>query len=299
MNRENLGLLDDKITSFRSLSVIKGYYLVLGGGKIGNDFVQYAKKYNLPFVLVIDIDENAPASGDATVLSSKELFGILEQQAKSSRIMDPTLEADDDTILQTGIYFHCMDVKDVPSILKFGIPEYLVPAIPSHALVDMVVDILNPHNGPKLVDTLSINDNDDEMLAFFGGIRSRFPEELVVFSSPEHGAIMLSYARIGEICPDNCMGPAGYCSNFSREKPDTITGYTRSLMPDYMGWVFESCQMKPGIGGIRGTDLKDHLLSVMEHVRCVHAEEKALYKKGFFIATTCNCHGILNILSIV
>ena len=54
--------MDLKIKAFTDLRVIKDYYLVLGGGKIGSDFLQYARKNGFPFVLIIDRDENAPAS---------------------------------------------------------------------------------------------------------------------------------------------------------------------------------------------------------------------------------------------
>jgi len=51
-----------------SCPVIKGHYFVIGGGKIGTDFLRYARKNDFPFVLVIDNDENAPASREVKVL---------------------------------------------------------------------------------------------------------------------------------------------------------------------------------------------------------------------------------------
>lgn len=296
MNKENFEALRDKIGNLRSLPVINGYYLVLGGGKIGTDFVQYAKKQGHPFVLVIDMDEHAPASRDAAVIDRTTLFEILRDQEQFFRDVHSESGVAMDATLQKGIYFHCMDVADIASILNFGIPEYLVPAIPSHALVNMVVDILKTDNGSKLVDVLQIADNDRERLTLFEDIQSYFPEDLVVFKSHEHAVIFLSYAKEGEICPAECTGPSDYCYNFKREKPDTITGYARKIPSEYMGWVFESCQVKPGIGGIYGPDLKNYLIEIMEHVRKTDIEEPSSLKRVFFIVTSCNCHGILNLL---
>ncbi|WP_321418911.1 hypothetical protein [uncultured Methanomethylovorans sp.] len=52
----------DRTEGLRSLPVIKGYYLVLGGGKIGASFTEHARKHSLPLVLVMDKYRNAPAS---------------------------------------------------------------------------------------------------------------------------------------------------------------------------------------------------------------------------------------------
>ncbi|WP_269851681.1 Rossmann-fold NAD(P)-binding domain-containing protein [Methanosarcina horonobensis] len=74
-----------KIEAFQSLPVIKGYYLILGGGKIGTYFLQYARKNDFPFVLVIDRNENAPASEKAQVLNTvNELINILREKAETS-----------------------------------------------------------------------------------------------------------------------------------------------------------------------------------------------------------------------
>jgi hypothetical protein len=83
------------------------------------------------------------------------------------------------------------------------------------------------------------------------------------------------------------------------------------------GWVFESHQMKPGIGGLKGEELKQNLLKIKEFVKKVqennngdkggdksrvedNSESKAekMKEKAFFIATTCTCHGVLNLFYV-
>lgn len=74
--------INDKIKCIESCPVIKGYYLMIGGGKIGTNFLRYAKRNKFPFVLVIDKDENAPASREAKILKTEnELVNLLKNKA--------------------------------------------------------------------------------------------------------------------------------------------------------------------------------------------------------------------------
>jgi hypothetical protein len=276
------------MAGFGSLPVIDGYYLVLGGGKIGCDFAVYAKEKGFPFVVIIDIDESAAAAGSSLTVGREELSGLIRdfRESKTSNV---------------NIYFHCMDVRDVPEILEAGIPEYIIPAVPTHAVVNMAIDMLDSFSSGSLISDLHIDESDEKLTAYFNGILAALPEDIVVFSSLSDGVIMFSYAKAGEICPDHCMGQANYCYNFNREKPETITAYVRELLPAFQGWVFESRQMKAGIGGIRGVDFREYMLSLMEHVRNVNGRKDSLPVEDrlFFIATTCNCHGIMNLLEVV
>lgn len=117
-----------------------------------------------------------------------------------------------------------------------------------------------------MISDISIKERDEKQISYFHNIISELPEEIAVFNSPSDAVIMLSYAKMDKICPDNCMGAEKYCYNFNREKPGTITDYARKLQSTHKGWVFEGCQMKPGIGGIKGIEFKEHMLSMMEHV---------------------------------
>jgi hypothetical protein len=64
--------VDKKINSLEKILVIKNYYLVLGGGKIGTNFLEYVRKNKYPFVLVIDKDENAPASRESKIVKNHQ-----------------------------------------------------------------------------------------------------------------------------------------------------------------------------------------------------------------------------------
>lgn len=73
----------DRITKIRSLPIIEGYYLVLGGGKIGTNFAEHARKYSFPFVLILDNDRNAPASlGAELIKDANDLCNLMEDKLK-------------------------------------------------------------------------------------------------------------------------------------------------------------------------------------------------------------------------
>ncbi|MDG6242806.1 MAG: hypothetical protein QCH31_00230 [Methanolobus sp.] len=288
MDDDQLSLIGRRMAAFGALPIIGGYYLVLGGGKIGTDFARYAKERSFPFVVIIDIDEKAEASGISAVVGRERLLGLISDYRESGYSPEE-------------VYFHCMDVRDITEILDAGIPEFIIPAVPTHAVVNMAIDMLDTIASKPLILSSHIDEQDAGLNTYFSTILSGIPRDLVVFSSASDGVIMLSYARKGEICPDNCMGPENYCYSFKREKPETITADVRKLLFSHRGFVFESCQMKPGIGGIKGEDFKEHMLSIMGYVKAVNEkrDKHSAEDRFFFIATTCNCHGIMNLLEVV
>ena len=299
-------LIDSRMHLLRSLPVIRGYYLVLGGGKVGSSFLRYAKKARFPLVLIIDNDARAMASLSAEVMNNREqvvdaIRSLAALQENNTSVHPSSHEAGTGASARPCIYFHRMDVHDIFSMLVHGLPEFIIPAVPSHAAAALLAAALDFGQG-SLVRKLSVNGNDEEMMAFFESLVSAFPQGIIAGSYPEHGTIFFSYAQPGEICPDNCPGPENYCSTFSRIKPRTITSYVREAALVYPGHVFESYQMKPGIGGVRGVDLRENIVSAMGRVRALKQssqEHPGLKERSFFIATTCNCHGIMTLLYVV
>lgn len=283
-----------RIKSIRSLPIIKGYYLVLGGGKIGASFTEHARQHSLPLVLVMDKDRNAPASSETEFIKDvSTLRKLLE-----SKLISPLNKE------SSEIYFYCAGLDAIPSILSFGMPEYVVPAIPCHVAAYLVKEYLNyPDQKEQIIKEMSIPPEDKDLIQFFNQFTSHFPKNIIASLYPTQGIAMLSYARRGEICPDGCAGPENFCPNFRREKTKTVTNYVRDLSPYIKGWVFESYQMKPGIGAMRGTDIKQNLLEISEYVHSLYTSDGKVgdttaTKESFFIATTCNCHGVINLFQI-
>jgi hypothetical protein len=220
-----------------------------------------------------------------------------------------------------------MDMHSIPSLFTFGIPEYIIPAVPCHAVAYILADFLKFFNQElstnevqeekSPVKELFIKHEDSELRVFFEDIAAAFPEDVIAGRYPEQGMLFFSYAREGEICPDGCPGPRDHCPTFGRKKPETITEYTGKLIDKLPGWVFESHQMKPGIGGLKGEELKQNLLKITEFVKKVQennngdkGEDKSrvegnsgnkaekMKEKAFFIATSCTCHGVLNLFYV-
>lgn len=337
-------IINRKIKCMESCQAVKGYYLVIGGGKIGTDFLRYARKNEFPFVLVIDRDENAPASGEAKVLKTEnELADLLRNRAlpalpehepelsgaeENKRKKAGKSERENkDNNNESEACFYKMDMHDIPSLFAYGIPEYIIPAVPCHAVAYILADFLRFFN-PELctggvqeqknpVKELFIRPEDARLMSYFEDIAAAFPEDVIAGRCPEYGMLFLSYAREGEICPDGCPGPRDRCPTFGRKKPETITEYTGKLKDKLPGWVFESHQMKPGTGGLKGEELKQNLLEIKEFVKRVQENNKENMNKdksrsegdsrneaektkerAFFIATTCTCHGVLNLFYV-
>lgn len=321
---EKTSILEANLEFLEKLPVIKDYYLIIGGGKIGTSFLRYAQKMKVPFVLVIDKDQDVPASKEAKVLNTEsELITLLENKTNNSH-QEKTAEPE--------IYFYKMDICEIPILLNFGIPEYIIPAVPYHVAAYILPGLLSfpfkkasergriSDSEPEIPSQLIIRElviepDDFELMNFFEIIVRELPENILAGQNPEQGMLFLSYARAGEICPDGCPGPRTHCPTFEREKPETITEYVRKLTKKLPGWIFESYQMKPGIGGLKGADLKQNLLEILEFLKSyesgnagkseaynnfyVEFKGKELSKKFFFIATTCTCHGVLNLFYIV
>ena len=277
-----------------------------------------------PFVLVIDKDQVVSASKEAKVLNTEfELIALLKSKVKNS-FQEKTAEPE--------TYFYKMDIYDIPFLLSFGIPEYIIPAVPYHVAAYILPALLSfpfkevskrgriRKNEPEvlnqpIIKELFIEPGNFELMTFFEKIVREFPESILAGQSPEQGMLFFSYARAREICPDGCPGPRTHCPTFEREKPETITEYVRKLTKKLPGWIFESYQMKPGIGGLKGADLKQNLLEILEFLKsyepgsavkseaynnfCAEFEGRGLSKKSFFIATTCTCHGVLNLFYIL
>ncbi len=289
--------MDECILEMEKIPVIKDYYLVIGGGKVGKDFIEYAISRDYRAVLTIDMDETAPASEISHIIKTED-----ELKASISSMADIQKKHD-----QKNILFYKSDLTGVPSILASGLPEYIIPAIPAHAAGYMLTHLedLLIRTGRVKKDIRLPRFNRVEVLpdksegSLIENVVQHLPENIIRDIYPTSGTIILSYAKQGEVCRDNCIGPKHYCPHFKREKPRTITEYACGLSGYMNGWVFESLQMKGGLGGILGEDVKKCSIELLQLIADMKKDgDTGPAKKGFFVATTCNCHGILDIYTM-
>jgi len=170
-------------------------------------------------------------------------------------------------------YFYKINLNNISFLLGLGIPEYIIPAVPCHEVAYILPSLqklpLRPEKDghPEEIESESqtksrqvieifIRPEDERPISFFEKLVTSFPDDVIAGSYPEYGMLFLSYARKGEICPDGCPGPRDRCPTFERKKPEPITEYTGKLLRKLPGWVFESHQMKPGIGGLEMSSSK-------------------------------------------
>ena len=250
------------------------YLIVAGGGKFGKKALEYAIKNTYKIILI----DNDPYCICASYADNK--FDILNEFY--SKIKD----------MKAGNFFFLIHDISIINDLFFKInPEYIIPVVPIHLLAYIVSDFLKQKKGWNLIS------DSKSALSFINKANS----DLILSYNLEQGIVYLSYCKIDEICPDDCVGPENYCPNFKREKPITITKYLQNYFhltnhfrfieekPLTVIIVGESYQLMGGLGGLKGIDIYN-FLKKLEHILDTTSNQN--YK--FIIATTCNCHGVIN-----
>lgn len=249
------------------------FLIIAGGGKFGQKSIDYAKKNKFKTIL-IDMDPNCYASKFITqrFQNSEELYDNLSN------------------IKSQDIAFLNQDVIVVCELLERVKAEYIIPVVPIHLMGKIIENFLNK-NSIKLVPN-------EKVLKNFLKIAD---PNLVLNNIPSLGTAYLSYAKMEDICPDMCACPPKYCSNFKREKPVTITEYIKNLynIENIVNIVkndlleisvlLNSYQLTPGLGGIKADEIHYVLKILKQKIEALKKE-----KFSMSIATTCNCHGVIN-----
>ncbi len=251
--------------------------IIAGGGKFGKKALDYGRKNEYKTIL-IDNDPNCFCAHYVT----QKFDNINNFYSKMENV-----EAGE-------VIFLIYDISIIYElIIKFK-PEYIIPVIPIHLSALILEEFLleNTH--------VNLTSDKDSIKSFVANVS----EELLLTYNVEKGIAYLSYAKIDEICPDNCIGPEDFCPNFNREKPITITKYLKNFykVDDIIRIqnddkneilkviiIIESKQLMPGLGGIEGNDIS-HVFKTLEN------NFDLFLNKSYYviIATTCNCHGVIN-----
>ena len=170
------------------------------------------------------------------------------------------------------------DIKTLFQICEQFLPEILIPTAPIHTMADLIPLFL-ANRIEEVTESKFISDHE-------ASLRQSAPPTLNIRSRNE--TIYLSYAPWDKLCPLDCPGPKKYCSHHHIDKPLTATEVVEQSFPKESLFLFESQQISPGLGGIPGTAIKKALLKI-------HNVQNGL---DYCIATTCNCHGVLDFLKI-
>ncbi|TFF99690.1 MAG: hypothetical protein EU541_04280 [Promethearchaeota archaeon] len=248
--------------------------LIAGGGKFGKKALDFAKTRNFHTII---IDKNPYCLASEYVSETfVELDKLLERFKKSREpnlfLLQKDISTINNLILNTEIQF-----------------EYIIPVVPIHLMALIIKNLLNDHS-------YDINTAKELCLQ----ATHNFKEDLLLNHICEQGVIYLSYAKEGEICPDDCPGPPNYCPNFDREKPVTITQYVKNYfnVSDTFSFIkdkkriiitIHSHQLKSGLGGLKGKEVTEVISNLSDNLGYILKNKLEL-----IIGTTCNCHGVIN-----
>ncbi len=248
--------------------------IIAGGGKFGKKALDFGIKNGYK-IIIIDNNPKCFCSDYAT----RKFEKVDNFYSKMEKI-------------ETGeVFLLIHDISIINELLVKVKPEYVIPVIPIH-LSALIIEIF-------LREEANINLKSDEDLTI--KFANSVSEELLLTHSLEQGVAYLSHAKIDEVCPDNCFGPENYCPNFNREKSLTITRYLKNYYKVYNNFIIleenipriiiiiESHQLSPGLGGLKVEDINHILKNLEEKLDIISNEEFNL-----IIATTCNCHGVVN-----
>ncbi len=250
------------ITTINQTPILSKYYLILGAGKFGEVALSFVQSQEFPLILIID----------------KELTPTVDHFPKISNFAN-LLEMHS----QKGTYFYQSDIDVISDSFHHGFPEYFIPAVPIHAVAHILNQIFQTL-GLK-VETTIHNEDWEKLL-------NTIPNDVLLSHNMENGLVLLSWAKEDEICPSNCPSPLDYCSPHDRKKPYTITEIAKNAKIDGIkNYIIESHQVNPGLGLIHGQELKSMILKCL---RTIQKNIKINQKSCFMIATTCNCHGVIN-----
>lgn len=256
------------------ISLQNNFLIIAGGGKFGKIALNFAIKNNY-IAIIIDINPNCQVSK----FSNKTFKDFKEFKSKIKELNNG------------DICFLNQDVSIILELIMYLKPEYVIPVVPIHLMASIINSFLINNNLISLIPNKNLTED---------FINNANPN-LILNSNLEQGIVYLSYAKINEICPDNCSGPLNYCPNFKRDKPMTITSYLRDyfnvlnivnveLNEFYNIFIIsESYQLMPGLGGLKGKDINfifeklNKNLNVLLNQKC-----------NVIVATTCNCHGVIN-----
>ncbi|TXT67610.1 MAG: hypothetical protein BAJALOKI1v1_40011 [Promethearchaeota archaeon] len=250
--------------------------LIAGGGKFSKKALHFAKKNHYATIL-IDNDPNCIAS---------KIINTHFQELK-------LLLANFDRNSQNSIVFFENNIIIINELLKKIKFEWIIPVIPLHLTALIVKNFLSSCNIELVPD----------------GKRcitatKRINPALLLDSLLQENILYLSYAKQNEVCPDNCAGPSQYCPNFDREKPITLTNYLKKIFNvsnninlsqerREVNIVLHSYQLLPGLGGLKGGEIEEVLAKINKHLDLLRKNNFRL-----LIATSCNCHGVVNFYKI-
>lgn len=162
-------------------------------------------------------------------------------------------------IAAEGEFFVHGDLQKALELIDTLKPEYVFPTAPVHIAADLA----------KIKFKLT------PWSEAINAILPKLPAVVVLRAG--RGKLVVSFNRDHD-CIAKCPMPQ-ICPSSQIKKPCTMTELMRFASPE--AFILISYSMAPGMGALKGSELIEFF-------------DWAKTKEKFAVATTCNCHGVLN-----
>jgi hypothetical protein len=162
-------------------------------------------------------------------------------------------------IAAEGEFFVHGELPKTLELIETSKPEYVFPTAPVHIAADLakIKFKLTPWN-----ETIN-------------AILPKLPAVVVLYAG--RGKLIVSFNRDHD-CIEKCSMPQ-VCPSSHIKRPCTMTELMRFASPKT--FILISYSMAPGMGALKGSELLEFF-------------SWAKTKDKFIVATTCDCHGVLN-----
>ncbi|MHA1271430.1 MAG: hypothetical protein ACTSPY_16675 [Candidatus Helarchaeota archaeon] len=197
--------------------------LIIGGGKVGIEALNFCRKNNLiPYF----VDNNPECI----------VHGVVDQ-------IITNLNDINDFQFDKSVLF-VIDLKYLPKLINAINFDYLIPAIPIHVIGKLVIDYF-------LTKNIRIKPSKELIHLVYKKI-----DKILVYKYDETmGIIISSYMPPDQICKPNCIEYL-VCpiTKIRKEKP--LYEYLKEITINYQSMIIISEQLKPSLGGISITSIK-------------------------------------------
>jgi len=239
------------------MSLSREQILVIGGGEVGYTALKFCKKNNFS-VIIVDSNPHCKIRSEVDLFERNHDFDKIKQIPAGKSILFTINES----------------LNELPSILQRFEFEYIIPAIPIHAMAKLTYVYLNQKG---------IEVNPSPNLIQF--IKTRIDPSLIHSYNQKEGIIVASFMPHGLECAPNCCEFMD-CPVTGIEKPKPLHELLKDACKGFPAKILVSKQITANLGGIPGKSVNE-LFSFID-----------LLNDQMIIGTACMCHGIINAIEL-
>jgi hypothetical protein len=231
--------------------------LIIGGGEVGYSALKFCKKNNFS-VIIVDSNPHCKVRSEVDVLEMNHDFDKIKQ-----------IQADKSILIVIN-----ESLNELPSLIQRFEFEYIIPAIPVHAMAKLTYAYLNQKDmevrpAPDLIKI----------------IKRRIASSLIHCYNEHDGIIVASFMPPGQNCAPNC-NESMKCPVTGITKPKPLYELFKDACAGFPAKILVSEQLEPNLGGIPGSSVRE-LFKFLD-----------LLNDQMIIATSCMCHGIINAIEL-